>query len=140
MDGPASPALCHPIIFYDGVCGLCDGLVQFVLRRDTAGAFRFAPLQGSLAARVLPDYGKDPKELASVYVLAEGRVRERAEAVLYVLRRLGLLWAALSLLSLLPRPLLDLGYRLAARYRYRLFGRYEACPLPDPHLRGRFLE
>lgn len=134
------PLCAHPIIFYDGVCGLCDGLVQFVMRRDRAGIFRFAPLQGAIAAQILPAHGKNPGDLESLYVLAGGRVRERADAVLHVLRLLGLPCSALSVIGLLPRPVLDLGYRLVARYRYRLFGRYEACPLPDPQLRDRFLQ
>lgn len=130
----------HPIIFYDGVCGLCDGLVQFVLRRDERAVFRFAPLQSDFARRALHPHGMDPSDLETVYLLEGDQVLARAEAVLHVLRRLGRPWAALTLLGVLPGPLLDLLYRLVARYRYRLFGRYPACPVPDARWRDRFIE
>ena len=134
-----------PIIFYDGVCGLCDGLVQFVLQHDERAVFRFAPLQGTLAGTALPPHGKDPADLSSVYVLIgrgmeRERVLERAQAVLYVLQRLGWPWRVLSVPVVLPAPLLDLGYRLVARCRYHLFGRYEACPVQVPRWRERFID
>lgn len=130
----------RPIIFYDGMCGLCDGLVQFVLRHDRHAVFRFAPLQSALASNVLLARGLDPADLTSVYVLIDDRVLRRAKAVLFVVGRLGMPWAALSLLRALPGPILDLGYRLVARFRYQLFGRYDACPGPDPRWRDRFIE
>ena len=130
----------HPIIFYDGVCGLCDGLVQFVLRRDRKAIFRFAPLQSELARRSFLPYGEDPADLATVRVLIGDGLFVRSRAVLYVLSHLGGPLAALSLLRVLPSPVLDLGYRLVARLRYSLFGRYTACPVPDPQWQDRFLD
>ena len=135
----------EPIILYDGVCGLCNRLNRFVLARDPSGRFRFAPLQGRLAGELLARHGRDPGDLDTLYlVLGHGRPDERllgkSDAALWVLRELGGGWRAAGPLRVLPRWLRDLGYDAVARTRYRLFGRYDSCPLPAPEHRGRFLD
>ena len=129
------------VIFYDGVCGFCDRFVQFVLARDRPGRFRFAPLQGALAARELPARGGRPDDLDTVYVLTgDGRLLRKSRAVLYVLQRLGGAWGAFAVLRVIPAWLADPAYDLLARLRYRLFGRFDACRIPSGADRGRFLE
>jgi predicted DCC family thiol-disulfide oxidoreductase YuxK len=135
----------RPVILYDGVCGLCNRLNRFVLARDPTGRFRFAALQSTLAGEILARHGRDPRDLDTLYlVLGHGRpgerLLERSDAVLWILRELGGAWRAAGLLRAVPRRLRDLGYDLVARTRYRLFGRYDACPLPDPRHRARFLD
>ena len=137
----------HQILLYDGVCGLCNRFVRFVLERDRAGTFRFAALQSEFARAALARHGLDADALETVYVLrpaGEGEasgeaVLARSAAVLFVLSRLGRPWAWLRALGILPAPVLDLGYRLVARYRYRLFGRSDACRLPEPGWTERFI-
>jgi predicted DCC family thiol-disulfide oxidoreductase YuxK len=134
-----------PIILYDGVCGLCNRLNRFVLDRDPGGRFRFAALQSPFATEILARHGRDPKDLDTLYlVLAAGRPGERllrkSDAVLWILRGLGGPWRAAAALRLVPAGLRDAAYDLVARTRYRLFGRYDACPLPDPRHRARFLD
>ena len=134
-----------PIILYDGVCGLCNRLNRFVLARDPGGLFRFAALQSPIAAEILARHGRDPRDLDTLYlVLAPGRPDERllekSDAVLWILRRLGGVWRAAAALRVVPRGVRDVGYDLVARSRYRVFGRYGACPLPDPRHRARFLD
>lgn len=141
----------HPIVFYDGICGLCNRTVQFVLKRDRDGTFRFASLQSPLAGRILARHGRNAADLDTVYVvlncdpanLEEGGedLLERSSAVLYMLRRLGGVWgAAASVLRLIPRPVRDWGYGIVARIRYRVFGKYDACPVPSAETRARFLD
>ena len=140
----------HPILLYDGVCGLCNRLVQFVLRRDADAVFRFASLQSPPARRILARHGADPADLDTVYVvlsydLPDERLLPRSDAVIFILRQLGkhkhtLLRGARFLLSLIPRPLRDCGYRIVARNRYRIFGRSETCMLPAPEHRDRFID
>ena len=136
----------HPILLYDGVCGLCNRLVQFVLKRDRRQLFRFAPLQGELAARVLRRHGKDPADLDTVYVVVapdtpDERLLPRSGAVLFILRNLGLGWRLLALLGrIAPRFLADWLYGQVAQRRYRIFGKYESCPLPSPETRARFID
>ncbi len=133
------------IVLYDGVCGLCNRLIRFVLARDVAGRFRFAALQGALAGEILARHGRVPRDLDTLYlVLRHGQPDERllakSDAALWILRELGGAWRAAGALRMLPRWVRDRGYDLVARTRYRLFGRYDACPLPDPRNRARFLD
>jgi predicted DCC family thiol-disulfide oxidoreductase YuxK len=136
----------RPIILYDGVCGLCNRAIQFVLRRDKADRFRFAPLQSAFAANLLRRHGFHPETLDTMYVvlhhdLPEERLAARSDAVITILRELPAAWPALgALLSILPRPLRDWGYTLVARHRYRLFGRFEACQIPNARNRWKFLD
>ena len=132
------------LLLYDGVCGLCDRLVQFVLRHDRGGRFRFAALQSPLAASLLRGYGRDASDLDTVYVIARygepaAKLLSKGRAVLFVLAELGGIWRLASVLRVLPRPLLDFGYDHIARRRYRWFGRYDACPLPTPATKAKFL-
>jgi predicted DCC family thiol-disulfide oxidoreductase YuxK len=136
----------HPILLYDGVCGLCNRLVQFVLRRDRQAVFRFAALQSPLAAGILSRHGVDPGDLDTIYValnydLPTECLLSRSDAVVFVLKQLPIPWlAAAFLLGLLPRPVRDLAYNSVARHRYRLFGRSEMCTLPSDQDHSRFLD
>jgi predicted DCC family thiol-disulfide oxidoreductase YuxK len=129
-----------PILFYDGVCGLCDRLVQFVLRRDRAHRFRFAALQSDVATQTLGHFGKDPNDLDTVYVLADdGRLLAKARAIFFILRQLGLPWSLVALFGILPTVVIDWFYDRVARNRYRLWGKRDSCRLPSADERARFL-
>jgi predicted DCC family thiol-disulfide oxidoreductase YuxK len=139
----------HPILLYDGVCGLCNRLVQFVLRHDADALFRFASLQSPLARQVLARHGANVTDLDTMYVVANYELPDehllpRSDAVIFILGCLGarhsLSRMAGSLLSLIPPPLRELGYRIVARNRYRIFGRSETCILPAPEHRDRFMD
>ena len=136
----------NPILFYDGVCGLCNRLVQFVLRHDSRDRFRYASLQSQFAEEVLKQFGADPRDLDTVYVVLnhgrpDARLAERSDAVVLILRELGGIWKPLSFpLRLLPRWLRDWKYDLVARYRYRVFGKYDSCPLPQEKDKRKFLD
>jgi predicted DCC family thiol-disulfide oxidoreductase YuxK len=159
-----------PILLYDGVCGLCNRLVQFILRRDAKATFRFASLQSGLAARVLARHGILPQALDTVYVvidfeLSDERLLSRSDAVVFILGQLGAdelrsarpgqrpgptqatlsLWTMVwrlagALLPFVPRIIREWGYRLVACNRYRVFGRYDACLMPSEETRSRFLD
>jgi len=136
----------NPIILYDGVCGLCNRLVQFLLRHDKNGRLRFASLQSDFAANVLHRHGIDPKDLDTMHVVenheqADERVLQRSDAILRAGRELQGFWSVLAAFAkILPRGFRDLVYRFVARNRYRVFGKYETCMLPDPNQRSRFLD
>jgi predicted DCC family thiol-disulfide oxidoreductase YuxK len=129
------------IVFFDGVCNLCNGTVQFILDRDPAGLFRFAPLQSDLATRMLGERGVvvDGNEPDSVLLLEGDRVYARSDAVLGITRHLSGAWPLLAIFAVAPRFLRDAVYRFVARHRYRWFGRTDACRVPTPALRARFL-
>jgi predicted DCC family thiol-disulfide oxidoreductase YuxK len=142
----------HPILLYDGVCGLCNRFVQFILRHDRNAIFRFASLQSALASRILARHNLNPSDLDTVYVVVNpdsqnpnGASTElllsRSDAALFVLKRLSAPWPAVAfMLQLLPNFLRDSAYNAIARRRYRVFGRSAACPLPAPQDRNRFLD
>jgi predicted DCC family thiol-disulfide oxidoreductase YuxK len=131
----------HHLVFFDGVCGLCNKTVRFLLTRDRHDRLRFAPLQGETAGRVLPPLGGRPQELDTIYlVTSDGRLLQRSRAIVFALQALGGAWRLAGILKVVPRPVADRLYALVARLRYRLFGRLDACPIPSPAERARFLE
>lgn len=133
------------VVFFDGVCGLCNRFVDFVLSRDRRGAIRFAPLQGETARREVRGEGRGVSSEARsfdtiVWIDSSHREFVRSAAAVRVLWRLGGIWWLIGwLLWLIPRPLRDVGYRLVASNRFRLFGKKETCRLPSPADRERFL-
>jgi predicted DCC family thiol-disulfide oxidoreductase YuxK len=129
----------HPIVLFDGVCNLCNGSVQFILKRDSQARFRFASLQSEAGRSLLVQHGLDPEALSSVVVIEGGRVWQESSAALRIARHLPGLWKLLRVFLVIPRPLRDAVYRLIARNRYRWFGKTETCWLPTPELKGRFL-
>lgn len=126
------------IIFFDGVCNLCNFFVDFVVKRDAEEKFQFAPIQGETGKRTLPEEAR--MSLRSVVLWNQGQHFERSDAALMILQQLGGLWGAMRVFWVVPRPLRDSLYGLIARYRYLLFGKRETCRLPTPAERARFLD
>jgi predicted DCC family thiol-disulfide oxidoreductase YuxK len=134
------------LVFYDGLCGLCNRLVRFLLRHDTGRALRFAQLQGEHAQRELVPHGYDPRDLDTVIVIAgwqseRSRILTRSRAILHATSQLGGVWTMLARIAMrVPAPISDRIYDVVARRRYLVFGRLDACPLPRPEWRGRFVD
>jgi predicted DCC family thiol-disulfide oxidoreductase YuxK len=130
----------HTILF-DGVCNFCNASINFVIDHDQAGKFVFASIQSERGQALLAAhrYVSDPNDPQSVVLIKSGRVYEKADAALEIARDLGGLWPLLFVLRVLPRFLRDGVYNWIARNRYRWFGRLDACRLPTPELRQRFL-
>lgn len=128
------------IVVFDGVCALCSRWVRFLLRFDRRGRYRFAAMQGEQGRRLLAAHGLDPDDPLSFLLVEHGRAWIDTDAIVRVLAGLGGLWRLARLALLLPRRLRDPAYRALARNRYRWFGRHDACYLPTPEQRARFLE
>ncbi len=126
-------------MLFDGVCNLCNGSVLFVIDRDPAGHFQFAPLQSDPGRQLLQRHGYAGADLSSIVLVDGGRLYTRSTAALRIARRLTWPWRLLHALIVVPRPVRDAVYGLIARNRYRWFGREEACRIPTPELRHRFL-
>ena len=127
------------IILFDGVCNLCNGAVDFIIRHDVAGRFRFASLQSETGQKLLRSHGQVPGGLDSVVLLEGGHRYEKSEAALRNARYLpGWRWAAHF--RWLPRAFRDAVYDFIARNRYRWFGQRATCRLPTPAERERFLD
>src|SRR5262245_42791589 len=138
MTEPTASLHEHPIVFFDGVCVLCNGIVDRALRADRAGTLRFASLQGETARRLLTAPPADPETWSMLY-LDEHGLQVQSDALLAVLRRLGGWWRLLALGALVPRALRDRFYRVIARNRYGWFGRHAVCRVPTEAERARFL-
>lgn len=136
----------NPIILYDGVCGLCNRLNQFVLARDRRNQFRFAALQSEFAKRVMIRHQINPESLDTVYLVLDyeqpgERLLPRSDAVVHVLRELGGGWGVVgTCFRVLPLSVRNLLYNLVARHRYRWFGKYDTCRIPDASTREKFLD
>jgi predicted DCC family thiol-disulfide oxidoreductase YuxK len=128
------------IVFFDGVCTLCNGAVQFFLKRDKKKRFLFGSLQGKTGQEYLRKYHLPADEFHS-FMLIEGNVLyTRSTAVLRMLKHLGRGWQLLYVFIYLPQPIRDGLYALIATNRYKLFGKKEECPIPTVDERERFLE
>ncbi|PYV87153.1 MAG: thiol-disulfide oxidoreductase DCC [Acidobacteria bacterium] len=139
----ATENLSGPVVLYDGVCGLCNSMVKFVLRHDKRKVFKFAALQGRTAQAILRLHGESPGSLDTMYVVLNSgeRLLSRSDAALFIGRELGGGWSTLAaVFGFLPESLRDWIYNRIARNRYRLFGQYQSCPLPDASVQERFLE
>jgi len=129
----------HPILFFDGVCNLCNGSVDWVVKHDKQRQIRFGSLQGTTAHEMVPEYAEE-QGLSTVVLVDEHGKHVRSTAVGKVLKRLGGFYGVLgTLLLLIPQPLRDAGYRLVAKNRYRWFGQKETCRLPSPEERALFV-
>lgn len=143
-----APPDTRPILLYDGECGLCDRTVQTILDLDHEGTIRLAPLQGETARAILLRHGRDPDPAEGftslILVIQPGtpgeRIREESKAVLGIGRSLGGRYRSLARLGeLVPGGLRDVLYRLVARNRHRFFPTPDACRVPTPEVRERFL-
>ena len=139
------PSVGAHLVLYDGVCGLCNRLLQFLLRHDRRRLFRFASLQSAVGRSILERSGGNPAELTSFYVVADyrtpaSRLFSRSDAALFVAGALGWPWRAAQLTRFVPHAIRDRAYDQVARSRYRVFGRYERCLVPRPEFRNRFID
>lgn len=127
------------IVFFDGICHLCDGFVDFAISRDKTKALRFAPLQGETAKGLLPS--NDRVALESILFLENGILHRESAAILRIASYWGFPWSVAARVALIvPAFLRDGIYRWIARNRYRWFGQREFCRLPTKEERGRLLE
>jgi predicted DCC family thiol-disulfide oxidoreductase YuxK len=132
------------LLLYDGVCALCHGVVKFLMKRDRMDRFRYAPLQSELGREVLARFGirtfPDGVMLLTEALTPTERLYERSDGFSEALQLLAGPWRLVGkALAFVPRWLREWGYGIVARFRYRVFGRYDACPVPTPEQRGHLL-
>ncbi len=125
------------VIYFDGVCGLCNGFVDFIMKIDKKKQFQFSALQSDHAKNTLPaEYVQD---LDSVVVQIDGKTLRKSKAVFAVLKKLGGIWGLAGVAGVLPESFLNKAYDMVAENRYKIFGKKESCRLPTPEERARFL-
>ncbi len=134
-------ALGKKIILFDGVCNLCNGFVQFVIKRDTNDCFRYASLQSDIGKQLISERNIDTKKIDSVLVIEPGVAYYiKSDAALQVGRHLKGYRTISKVLNLIPRGLRNIIYDFIARYRYAWFGKKDACMIPTPELKAKFLD
>ncbi len=130
----------QPLLVFDGVCVLCSRAVRFVLQREQDTAIRFCPAQSPLGQQIFAALNLPLEAFETFIVLDDGKAYMKSAAVLHLARHLRQPWRSLAALAILPRGLLDWLYDRVARNRYRVFGRYDVCIVPDAALKERFVE
>lgn len=128
----------NAIVLFDGVCNFCNSSINFIIKRDKKGYFKFAPLQSEIAQKLVGDKTKPMPE--SVILIKNGKTYDRSSAALRIAKKLDGLWPVLYIFLILPKPLRDAVYNLIGRNRYKWFGKMEACMIPTPEVRSRFLD
>lgn len=128
------------LMLYDGVCGLCAKSVRWILHHERDHAIQFAPLQGATAAAMRARFPEIPEKLSTVVYIDGDRVHLRSKAFLYMTKHLRAPWSWLHAFRWWPAFLGDIGYRVVAALRYKLFGQSDTCEIPSPEHRARFLD
>ncbi len=129
----------QPVILYDGVCGLCDRFVQFIITRDLSAKIKLAPLQSESAIALLQKFHLPVTALSTVVLIEGERSYIKSAAVLRSLGYLDGAWKFFTILRIIPTPISDFIYDFVARNRYRWFGKFDVCIIPSPEIKNRFL-
>lgn len=129
----------HPIIFFDGVCNLCTGTVQFVIKHDPKHQFRFASLQSEVGQQLLKEYNLPTDEFGSFILFEKGKVYTKSSAALRVAKQLQGLWPGLYGFMIVPAFIRNGVYNWVAKNRYKWFGKKEECWIPTPELNNLFI-
>src|SRR4051794_23064029 len=127
------------IILFDGVCNLCNSSVQFIIKRDPKGRFKFASLQSQTGQSLLEQHGFD-NEIDSFVLIDNQKLYSKSSAALRVCRNLNGFWKIFAILRFLPASFRDFFYDVVAKNRYKWFGRQESCMLPTKEMKKRFLD
>lgn len=128
------------VIFFDGVCNLCNSTVQFVIKHDRRQYFKFAALQSEFAQEQLSGFVLKAKRGDSFVLVEDGKVYEQSTAALRVAKKLSGFWRLLYIFIVVPPFVRDAVYNFVARNRYKWFGKQESCWVPTPDLKSRFLD
>jgi predicted DCC family thiol-disulfide oxidoreductase YuxK len=130
----------RPLVVFDGVCNLCVGSVKFILAHEASDSLQFASIQSPHGSRLVRELGFDPADAKTFVFVEDGVAFVRSDAALRLARHLRWPWRGLTAFRVIPRPLRNWVYNLVAANRYRWFGRAEACMVPTPALKRRFVE
>jgi predicted DCC family thiol-disulfide oxidoreductase YuxK len=129
----------HPVILFDGVCNLCNSSVLFIIKRDPNSLFYFAPLQSDFGNAQVKKFDLPGTGWNSVLLLKDNTLYQKSNAALEIARHLNGLWPALYIFKIIPSFIRDGMYTWVANNRYRWFGKKEACMIPTPELKSRFI-
>lgn len=127
------------VVLFDGVCNFCNSSVNFIIRHDKKDYFRFTPLQSEIGMKISGKYNLDSGNLKSVILVDKGRIYTKTTAALRIAKQLSGLWPALYVFIIVPAPIRNVVYNIIAKYRYKWWGERDACMIPTPEIRKKFL-
>ena len=128
------------IIFYDGVCNMCNSFVNTIISLDKKNQLFFSPLHGKIAKKLLKEHSEKIKNIDSVIFYSHSKISVKSKAVIDIINSLGSLYKIISILNIIPSLLLDYIYDLVAKNRYSWFGKKSSCPMPDKKIVSQFIE
>ena len=128
------------IIFFDGVCNMCNSFVRLIIKLDYKEQFIFCPISSKKGQKIINKFNLELKNIDSILLLKNNKITLKSEAVIEILVSLSLLFRFFLILKILPPKLLDRQYDFIAKHRYKLFGRKESCIIPDEKYKSRFTE
>ena len=128
------------IIFYDGVCNMCNSFVNTIISLDKKNQLFFSPLNGKIAKKLLKKHSEKIKNIDSVIFYTHSKISVKSKAVIDIINSLGSLYKIISILNIIPALLLDYIYDLVAKNRYSWFGKKSSCPMPDKKIVSQFIE
>ena len=129
----------HPVILFDGLCNFCNAGVNFIIKQDKKKAFRFAALQSEAGQKLLEEHHLPKEGFNSFVLINNGKVYQKSSAGLRLYQVLPWYWKWTQSFWLVPKFIRDAVYDLIAKKRYKWFGKKDACMLPTPEVRSRFL-
>jgi len=129
-----------PVLLFDGVCNLCNGFVQFIIKRDAKQQFLFAALQSEAGQALLKRANLSAKDLSTVVLIDGEKAYTQADVSLVIADKLGGAWRLFGFFRIFPKGLRNIVYDWVAKNRYKWFGQQESCMIPTPELRSRFLD
>jgi len=138
--GTSNPLTDGPLILFDGICNLCNNSVQFIIRHDPPGYFKYASLQSAAGQGYLHKFNLPASQLHSVILIDGEKMFQKSDAALEIVKNLNGLWPALAIFKIVPRVLRDWLYDVVAKNRYVWFGKKDSCMIPTPELKSRFIE
>lgn len=127
------------VILFDGVCNFCNSSVNFIIRHDKKDYFRFTPLQSEIGMKISEKYNLDSGNLKSVILVDKGKIYTKTTAALRIAKQLSGAWPVLYVFIIVPPPIRDVVYNIIAKYRYKWWGERDACMIPTPEIRKKFL-
>lgn len=127
------------VILFDGVCNFCNSSVNFIINHDKKDFFRFTPLQSEIGIKISEKYNLDSGNLKSVILVEKGRIYTKTTAALRIAKQLSGGWPLLYAFIIVPAPIRDVVYNIIAKYRYKWWGERDACMIPTPEIRKKFL-
>lgn len=129
-----------PVVFFDGVCNLCNSTVQFIIRHDRNRIFLFCSLQSKKTEEIFNKLNFNFSKPETIILLDRNKLYSGSTAILKILRKMNCPYQIFFILIIIPKPFREIVYRYIAKRRYKWFGKRENCMLPDDELKNRFID